>query len=41
MRGGVSSTDLLYLYSFEDREILSKIIEENIKASMDAGMPLI
>lgn len=41
MRGGVSSTDLLYLYSFEDREIISNIIEENIKASIDSGLPLL
>jgi hypothetical protein len=41
MRGGVSSTDLFYLYSYEDREILANIIDENLKASQEAGLPLI
>jgi hypothetical protein len=41
MRGGVSSNDLFYLYSIEDRTILSKIISENIEASKKSGMPLI
>lgn len=41
MRGGVSSTDLFYLYSYEDREILSRIIKDNIDASVKAKMPLI
>lgn len=41
MRGGVSSTDLFYLYSFEDREILSKIIKDNIDATVKSKMPLI
>lgn len=41
MRGGVSSYDLFHVYSYEDREILAKIIDENIKASEEAGLPLI
>lgn len=41
MRGGVSSTDLFYLYSFEDRKILSNIIKDNIDATVKAKMPLI
>jgi len=41
MRGGVQSEDLLWRYSFEDREILSKIIKDNIEATNKSGMPLI
>jgi hypothetical protein len=41
MRGGVTSTDLFYLYSYEDRQIISKIIKDNIDASIKAKMPLI
>jgi hypothetical protein len=41
MRGGVTSDDLFFKYSFEDREILSKIIKENIEATRKSGMPLI
>lgn len=41
MRGGVTSTDLFHVYSYEDREILSKIIKDNIDASVKAKMPLI
>jgi hypothetical protein len=41
MRGGVSSRDLFHVYSYEDREIIGRIIDENIKASAEAGMPLI
>jgi hypothetical protein len=41
MRGGVSSHDLFHVYSYEDREIIGRIIDENIKASAEAGMPLI
>lgn len=41
MRGSVSSSDLFQVYSVEDREILVAIIDENIKATMDSGIPLI
>jgi len=41
MRGGVTINDLLYLYSFEDREIMSKIIKENIEITEKTQMPLI
>jgi hypothetical protein len=41
MRGGVSSTDLFYLYSYEDRTILNNIIKDNIDATKKSGLNLI
>lgn len=41
MRGGVTSDDLFFKYSYEDREIISKIIKENIEATRKSGLPLI
>lgn len=41
MRGGVAMNDLLFHYSFEDRELMYTIIKENIEASKEAKMPLV
>jgi len=41
MRGGVNSQDLFHIYSYEDRLIMNKIIEENIEATKKSGMNLI
>ena len=41
MRGGVSINDLLYTYSYEDREIMSKIIKDNIDLTKETRMPLL
>lgn len=41
MRGGVSSEDLFHIYSQEDRQIINKIIEDNIKTTKESGMPLL
>lgn len=41
MRGGVSSHDLMHVYSQEDRNIMSKIIQENIDSTKRTGMALI
>jgi hypothetical protein len=41
MRGGVSSHDLFYLYSIEDRLIMNKIISENIEITNKSRLPLI
>jgi hypothetical protein len=41
MRGGVRYDDLLYLYSFDDREAMYKVIKDNIEATKNAQMPLI
>lgn len=41
MRGGVTVNDLLYLYSYEDREMISKIIKENVEMTEKTRLPLI
>lgn len=41
MRGGVSVNDLLHTYSHDDREMINKIINENIEATKEAQMPLL
>lgn len=41
MRGGVSINDLMYLYSYEDRELIREVIKENIKMTKETQMPLI
>ena len=41
MRGGVTVNDLLYLYSYEDREMIGKIIKENIELTEKTQLPLI
>jgi hypothetical protein len=41
MRGGVSVNDLLHVYSFEDRESIYTIINENIEATKESNMPLL
>lgn len=41
MRGGVSAEDLFWRYSYEDREILNKIIKDNIETTNKTGLPLI
>jgi len=41
MRGGVSSHDLFWRYSAEDREILSRIIKDNIELTNKTHMPFV
>lgn len=41
MRGGVTVNDLMHTYSFEDREMMYTIINENIEATKVAQMPLL
>lgn len=41
MRGGVSMEELLHVYSAEDVELMSKIIQENVEISAKSGMNLI
>jgi hypothetical protein len=41
MRGGVTVNDLLYLYGFEEREMITKIINENIEATEKTKLPLL
>jgi hypothetical protein len=38
MRGGLSFTEA-YMLDFHDREIISKIIEENLEMTKDSQMP--
>lgn len=41
MRGGVSSNDLFFLYSYEDRKLMGKIVKENIEATKKSGISLL
>jgi hypothetical protein len=41
MRGGVSSSDLLWKYSVEDRELMSKVIKTNIENTKNTKLPLL
>ena len=41
MRGGVDYKDLLYLYSFEDRDAMYSVIKENIESTKNTQMPLL
>jgi hypothetical protein len=41
MRGGVSVNDLMHTYSYEDRKMMYKIIEENIELSKAMQQPFI
>lgn len=41
MRGGVSSSDLMYDTDVGDFEILNKIIEENIDTTKKTQMPML
>lgn len=41
MRGGVSSDDLLWRYSVEDRELMSKVIKSNIENTKNSKLPLL
>jgi len=38
MRGGISYTESMNL-SYEDREIIGKIIESNLETTKESGMP--
>jgi hypothetical protein len=38
MRGGVSYDDSMML-SFEDREIINRIIKDNLETTKESGMP--
>lgn len=41
MRGGISVNDLLYSYSFEDREMIYNVINENLETVKATGLPLL
>lgn len=39
MRGGITYAECLALISFEDREIIGKIIEKNLETTKESGLP--
>ncbi len=41
MRGGVTANDLLQIYSYEDRTIMSSIIKENIETTQKTKISFI
>jgi hypothetical protein len=41
MRGGVSSDALFHTYSYEDRQIMSNIIKENIETTKNSRLAII
>tara|TARA_B100001287_G_C22635610_1_gene507399 strand:- start:839 stop:964 length:126 start_codon:yes stop_codon:yes gene_type:complete len=41
MRGSFTYDDLVFKITKEDREILNKIIKDNIEATKDSGMPIL
>lgn len=38
MRGSISMDDAFYL-TYEDREIISKIVEDNLETTKKSGLP--
>lgn len=41
MRGAVTVDQLLHQYSYEERDIISKIAKENIELTKENRMPLL
>ena len=41
MRGGVTSQELLHIYSYEDRTIISNIIKDNIETTQKTKLPFV
>ena len=41
MRGGVTVDELLHLYSYEDRDMIYKVIKDNMEATKETRMPLL
>jgi len=41
MRGSVQAQDLFWIYTAEDREIISNIVKEHIETTNKTGMPLL
>ena len=41
MRGGVTSEDLFWRYSIEDRNIINDVIKDNIDTVNKTGLPLV
>ena len=41
MRGGVTVSQLLEQYSYEDRGMIYNVIKENVEATKETRMPLL
>jgi uncharacterized membrane-anchored protein YitT (DUF2179 family) len=41
MRGGVTVNDLLHSYSYEDRDMIYNVINDNIELTKETKMPLL
>jgi hypothetical protein len=41
MRGGVTVNDLLYTYSYDDREAMYSVVKDNFDITKESGLPLI
>jgi flagellin-specific chaperone FliS len=41
MRGGVTAQELLHIYSYEDRTIMSNIIKDNIETTQKTKLPFV
>jgi len=41
MRGGVTINDLLYTYSFEDRQAIYTVVTENMETTKETQLPFI
>lgn len=41
MRGGVSSDDLFWRYTHDDRKLMTEVIKGNIENTKNAKMPLL
>lgn len=41
MRGGVSLSELLEVYSYDDRVAMTDVIKENIEMTKETKMPLL
>ena len=41
MRGGVTSQELLHIYSYEDRTIISSIVKDNIETTQKTKLPFV
>jgi hypothetical protein len=41
MRGGITVNDLLHTYSYEDREMIYVVINDNIELTKTTGQPFL
>jgi len=41
MRGGVTVNDLLHVYSYDDRQMIYLVINENIETTKITQLPLV